>query len=144
MQLSIRLLIASLWLLTVSPAFASQVQSGNSPSQTSAVEVLASQGFEIGDVVDFVPDFQLKGWKYVDPRYMTVLGAESRRYLVSLQKCYGLNLPSSFLIPKTSKSDRLAKNDTFLVKNRGMTVAHCDVKAVYELNKLDQSAVINA
>lgn len=99
--------------------------------------LLAEQNLEMGELVEFVPEFRVNGWTYVEPRHMTVVGAESRRYLVSLQKCYGLGLPRAFLIPRLSKSDRLARYDTFLVKNNGMTVAHCDVKDVYELNPLE-------
>lgn len=105
--------------------------------EKALADLLAKENYKIGNLVEYVPDFRVKGWKYVDPRHMTVVGAESRRYLVSLQKCYGLSFRQSYLLPKTSKADRLTRHDTFLVKNKGMTVAHCDVKDVYELNPIE-------
>ena len=99
---------------------------------------LAESGFKQGPVVEFVPGFTLKGWEFVSPWYMTVKGSESSTFLVTLQnKCFGLDLKRSSLIVKNSKSKRLARNDTFLIKNQGMTVAHCKVKEVNQLDPLN-------
>jgi hypothetical protein len=99
---------------------------------------LAAQGFRIGEVVEHVPDFSIKGWKYLDSWNLSVIGAEDRTYMVTLQnKCYGLSLERTYLLPRQSKRDRLARNDQFLIKNQGRTVAHCKVKEVRQLDPID-------
>lgn len=134
-----RLLLPGLLMISVTAFSSPQVPAESVRKQPEAAKAqLADQNLEVGQKVDFIPGFRLKGWKYVDPWHMTVLGDEESPYLVTLQnKCYGLGSKRAFLVVKNSKHDQLARNDEFLIKNYGRNVARCRVKEVHQLDPVN-------
>jgi hypothetical protein len=125
-------------LIALTACSSNQVQTGSPQDHPKALqENLADRNLEVGQQVERIPNFSVKGWKYVDDKNLTVMGGDSKTYLVTLQnKCYGLGLSASSLLIKSAGDVQLGRHDTFLVKNKGMTINHCKVETMHELNPI--------
>ncbi len=139
-MLSISKLLWLAFLITVLTACASNPSQSKSPKEQpkSVQEQLAEQNLQVGEEVKRIFDLRMDGWKYLDKKNMTVHGGEEQSYLVTFRyACQGLGLPTTVIVPLTSKMNQLTRNDRFQINNKMDTIDYCRVHILHELDQVE-------
>ncbi|NKF21320.1 DUF6491 family protein [Solimonas marina] len=129
--------ISTALLLTLAAAgCATQPADGGKPKKTLDQE-LAERGFQLGDEVDGIMQWEVDGWNRIDDEHVVFNAGPSRNYMVTVMTpCQGLEY--AMRIGFTSTNSQLSKFDKLIVHDNGFT-DRCPITKLNKLNKIKKS-----
>lgn len=100
----------------------------------SLAEKLIKQKYEQGEPVEYINNYELNGWNYVDSSHIVIHTSPSRDYLISLMNsCHDLS--SAENIAFTTTTNKLTRFDQLIVRGSGGFVQRCPITQINALNK---------
>ena len=95
---------------------------------------LARQNYQQGESVDYIYNYELDGWNYVDPNHIVIHTGPSQHYLISLMNsCHDLSTAEN--IAFTTTTNRLTKFDKLIVRGAGNIKQDCQITQIQTLTK---------
>ncbi|MET0379836.1 MAG: DUF6491 family protein [Spongiibacteraceae bacterium] len=106
---------------------------GNTPSKT-LTEKLEKYKYQQGEPVDYINNYELDGWNYIDRTHIVIHTGPSRDYLVTVMTpCNDLSTAEN--IAFTTTTSKLTKFDKLMVRGAGGIVQHCPITQINTLKK---------
>lgn len=97
-------------------------------------EKLAKQKYEKGAPVEYINDYELDGWNYIDRNHIVIHTGPSRDYLITVMTPCS-DLASAENIAFTTTTHKLTKFDRLMVRGAGGIQQDCPIRAINELKK---------
>ncbi len=97
-------------------------------------EKLAKQKYQQGEAVEYINNYELDGWNYIDRTHIVIHTGPSRDYLVTVMMPCN-DLPSAENIAFTTTTGKLTRFDKLMVRGAGGIVQHCPITQINALTK---------
>jgi hypothetical protein len=105
----------------------------------SLEQILADKGYRIGEEIPHIREFRFNGWTEVDNLHLILHSRASDRYLVTLGSiCDGLLYSPTIKLSTTV--GQFTRFDYVMVGGPGGTGGRCNVRALNELERIEQQA----
>lgn len=95
---------------------------------------LAKHKYQQGEAVEYINDYELDGWNYIDSTHIVIHTGPSRDYLISLMNSCS-DLSSAENIAFTTTTRKLTRFDKLMVRGAGGIVQHCPITQINALTK---------
>jgi len=101
----------------------------------STEQILSDRGFQRGETVDRIKDYQISGWNYVDERHVIFNAGPSRNYLITL-KIDCRDLSGAEYIGFSSTTSDVTRFDKVVV-GTPIGPRSCPIDTLTKLEKID-------
>lgn len=96
---------------------------------------LTKLGYAQGETVDYIQNYRVDAWNYLDDKHIMIYtGPSSRALITLLTSCYELS--SAERIAFTSTTRKLTKFDKVIVRGAGGIKRDCQISEIQELKKI--------
>jgi hypothetical protein len=97
-------------------------------------EKLEKQKYQQGEAIEYINDYELDGWNYIDNTHIVIHTGPSQDYLISVMgNCRDLSTAEN--IAFTTTTNKLTKFDKLMVRGAGGIVQHCPITQINALTK---------
>lgn len=112
---------------------------GAPPEQGKSVDqLLADMNLRNAEELNQLTNFNIRGYRYVNRQNVVLQEGVSRNYLVETRApCPDLEFATTIAFTSTGRVVR--KNDKLLLRDAPGRVQYCVIKALYRLEKIDDS-----
>lgn len=100
---------------------------------------LANKGYELGEQVDSIRDWNINGWNYIDDQHFVMHSGVRDRYLVTLRS-RSVNLRNAQAIAFSSTASSVTDKDKVIIDAPGGLRETYFIESLYQLKRVERPA----